>query len=204
MVRAPRVPRRSPSQVVLAAAVLTKAGKPLLSRQFLGLPRSRLESLLSSFPRLVPPTAEHTVLEASGVRYLYLPQDTLYVILITNTISNILLDLNTLALVSRLLIDCATGGRGGSVTEADIEKSAFQILSAWDEVITLGWREHVNLQQVRSVLEMESHEEKIQDIIARVRRRVRFWTLLTPGVEQGARGQGGAQATRQAARDAEA
>lgn len=45
---------------------------------------------------------------------------------------------------------------------------SFEILSAWDEVISLGWRENVNLQQVRSVLEMESHEEKIQEIIARV------------------------------------
>lgn len=51
----------------------------------------------------------------------------------------------------------------------DVMRVAFEILSAWDEVISLGWRENVNLQQVRSVLEMESHEEKIQEIIARVR-----------------------------------
>lgn len=53
--------------------------------------------------------------------------------------------------------------------EQDVLRVSFEILSAWDEVISLGWRENVNLQQVRSVLEMESHEEKIQEIIARVR-----------------------------------
>lgn len=50
----------------------------------------------------------------------------------------------------------------------DVMRVSFEILSAWDEVISLGWRENVNLQQVRSILEMESHEEKIQEIIARV------------------------------------
>ncbi|KAM0755072.1 hypothetical protein T439DRAFT_309935 [Meredithblackwellia eburnea MCA 4105] len=153
--------------VVLAASVVTKGGKPLLSRQFLGLPRSRLESLLSSFPRLVSPASEHTVLEASGVRFVYTPLEDLYVLLITNTQSNILLDLSTLALVTRILTELASGGRGGAVNEQDVLRVSFEILSAWDEVVSLGWRENVNLQQVRSVLEMESHEEKIQEIIAR-------------------------------------
>lgn len=50
----------------------------------------------------------------------------------------------------------------------DVMRVNFEILSAWDEVISMGWRENVNLGQVRNVLEMESHEEKIQEIIARV------------------------------------
>ncbi|KAK4700675.1 coatomer subunit delta, partial [Phenoliferia sp. Uapishka_3] len=141
--------------------------RTLLSRQFLGLPRSRLESLLSSFPRLVSPASEHTVLEASGVRFVYTPLEDLYVLLITNTQSNILLDLSTLALVTRILTELASGGRGGAVGEQDVLRVSFEILSAWDEVVSLGWRENVNLPQVRSVLEMESHEEKIQEIIAR-------------------------------------
>ncbi|KAI5481110.1 hypothetical protein MNV49_005545 [Pseudohyphozyma bogoriensis] len=155
------------TMVVLAASVVTKGGKPLLSRQFLGLPRSRLESLLSSFPRLVSPASEHTVLEASGVRFVYTPLEDLYVLLITNTQSNILLDLSTLSLVTRIVTELASGGRGGAVGEPDVLRVSFEILSAWDEVITLGHRENVNLQQVRSILEMESHEEKIQEIIAR-------------------------------------
>lgn len=137
----------------------------------MGLPRSRLESLLSSFPRLLSPTSEHTVLEASGVRFLYTPLEDLYVLLITNPGSNILLDLGTLSLCTRLVTELASGGRGGAVAEDDVKRVAFDVLEAWDEVVTLGWRENVNLGQVRSTLEMESHEEKIQEIIARVRIR---------------------------------
>ncbi|GAA6046771.1 hypothetical protein JCM3770_005635 [Rhodotorula araucariae] len=153
--------------VVLAASIVTKSGKPILSRQFVDLPRPRLESLLSSFPRLVSPTSEHTVVESSGVRFVYTPLEDLYVLLITNTQSNILLDLSTLSLITRIATELGSGGRGGAIAELDVMRVNFEILSAWDEVISLGWRENVNLQQVRSILEMESHEEKIQEIIAR-------------------------------------
>jgi hypothetical protein len=54
-----------------------------------------------------------------------------------------------------------------SADEREISKNAFELLGAFDEIVSLGYREQVNLMQVRSVLEMESHEEKIQEIIAR-------------------------------------
>ncbi|KAL7338099.1 hypothetical protein BJY59DRAFT_702415 [Rhodotorula toruloides] len=167
LTRSTALHQHSDGQVVLAASIVTKSGKALLSRQFVGMPRPRLESLLSSFPRLVSPTSEHTVVESSGVRFVYTPLEDLYVVLITNTQSNILLDLSTLSLITRIATELGSGGRGGAINELDVMRVNFEILSAWDEVISLGWRENVNLQQVRNILEMESHEEKIQEIIAR-------------------------------------
>ena len=55
-----------------------------------------------------------------------------------------------------------------SYDESEILKNSFELLGAFDEVVSLGYREQVGLIQVRSVLEMESHEERIQEIIARV------------------------------------
>ncbi|KAF9011436.1 Adaptor complexes medium subunit family-domain-containing protein [Cyathus striatus] len=117
--------------------------------------RTRIESLLASFPKLIPTNTQHTSVETPEVRYVYQPLEDLYILLITNKASNILQDIDTLHLFSRVVSDiCRTAD------EREILKNAFELLGAFDEI-------NVNLMQVRSVLEMESHEEKIQEIIAR-------------------------------------
>jgi len=148
--------------VVLAASIVTKAGKPIISRQFLEMPRSRIESLLTSFPKLIPANTQHTSVETVDVRYVYQPLEGLYILLITNKASNILQDIETLHLFARVVSDLCR-----SAEEREISRHAFELLSAFDEIVSLGWREQINLMQVKNVLEMESHEEKIQDIISR-------------------------------------
>ena len=135
----------------------------ILSRQFLEMPRSRIESLLTSFPKLIPANTQHTSVETLDVRYVYQPLEELYILLITNKASNILQDIETLHLFARVVSDLCR-----SAEEREISKHAFELLGAFDEIVSLGWREQVNLMQVKSVLEMESHEEKIQEIISRV------------------------------------
>lgn len=56
----------------------------------LEVPRSRIESLLTSFPKLIPAGSQHTTIETSDVRYVYQPMDDVWVVLITNLGSNIL------------------------------------------------------------------------------------------------------------------
>lgn len=53
------------------------------------------------------------------------------------------------------------------MSEPAILHHSFDLLCAFDEVVSLGYKENVSLSQVRNVLEGESHEEKIQEIIAR-------------------------------------
>ncbi|KAG6845568.1 hypothetical protein H0H87_007247 [Tephrocybe sp. NHM501043] len=124
--------------------------------------RTRIESLLASFPKLIPANTQHTSVETADVRYVYQPLEDLYILLITNKASNILQDIDTLHLFARVVSDLCR-----SADEREISKNAFELLGAFDEIVSMGYRESVNLMQVRSVLEMESHEEKIQEIIAR-------------------------------------
>ncbi|GJJ13281.1 hypothetical protein Clacol_007532 [Clathrus columnatus] len=124
--------------------------------------RSRIDSLLASFPKLIPTNSQHTSIETTDVRYVYQPLDELYILLITNKASNILQDIDTLHLFARVVSDlCRTAD------EREISRQAFELLGAFDEIVSLGWREQINLMQVKNNLEMESHEEKIQEIIAR-------------------------------------
>jgi hypothetical protein len=91
--------------VVLAASIITKLGKPLLSRQYVSMTRIRIEGLLAAFPKLVGSGKQHTYVETENVRYVYQPLEGLFLLLVTNKQSNILEDLETLRLLSKLVPD---------------------------------------------------------------------------------------------------
>jgi len=142
--------------VVISASVCTKTGKAILSRQFMDMSRSRIEGLLASFPKLIDNNEQHTFVETDSVRYVYQPLEELFMVLITNKNSNILQDIETLNLFVRAISDyCHT------INTHEIEEMAFELSSVFDEIVNLGYREYVSIQQLRTISEMESHEEKL-------------------------------------------
>lgn len=86
---------------------IERGGSPsfaaLVSRQFVDMSRIRIEGLLAAFPKLVGSGKQHTYVETENVRYVYQPMETLYLLLVTNKQSNILEDLETLRLLSKLV-----------------------------------------------------------------------------------------------------
>ena len=84
-------------------------------------------------------------------------------VLITNRQSNILQDIDSLHLFAQVVTSICK-----SLDEIEILRNAYELLSAFDEVVTLGYRENLSLSQIKTFLEMESHEERIQEIISRV------------------------------------
>ncbi len=78
----------------------------LVSRQFMDMSRIRIEGLLAAFPKLVGSGKQHTYVETENVRYVYQPMETLFLLLVTNKQSNILEDLETLRLISKLVSAC--------------------------------------------------------------------------------------------------
>ncbi|KAG7173256.1 coatomer subunit delta-like [Homarus americanus] len=152
--------------VLLAAAVCTKSGKALVSRQFVEMTKSRIEGLLAAFPKLMTGGRQHTFVETESVRYVYQPLDRLYMLLITTRASNILEDLETLRLFSRVIPEyCRT------MEESEILDNSFHLIFAFDEIVALGYRESVNLAQIRTFVEMDSHEEKVYRAVRETQER---------------------------------
>lgn len=106
------------------------------------------------------------------MRFVYQPLDELYIVLITNRQSNILQDIDSLHLFAQVTTSICR-----SLDEREILRSAFELLSAFDELVTLGYRENLSLSQIKTFLEMESHEERIQEIIERVGTEGLCWLI---------------------------
>ena len=147
--------------MALSAAVCTKGGKPLVARQFVEMPRVRIEGLLAAFPKLMGSGQKsHTFVETENVRYVYHPLENMYLLLITNKSSNIVEDLETLRLLSAVVKEyCEV------LNEEGVSDAAFELVFAFDEVINLGLREPVTLAQIRTNMEMDSQEEKLHNMI---------------------------------------
>lgn len=146
--------------VVLAASIISKSGKVLASRQFVDMSRIRIEGLLAAFPKLVGTGKQHTYVETENVRYVYQPIEALYLLLITNKQSNILEDLDTLRLLSKLVPEYSP-----SLDEEGVCKAAFQLIFAFDEALSLGNKENITVAQVIQNCEMESQGEKLHKLM---------------------------------------
>jgi hypothetical protein len=135
-----------------------------VSRQYVEMTRLRVEGLLAAFPKLIGHAQQqnHTFVETDTVRYVYQPlENQLYLLLVTTKASNIVEDLSTLRLLAKVIPDVA-----GSIYEDAINDHAFELIFAFDEVIAAGgYREDVSLSIIRTNLLMDSHEEKMANMI---------------------------------------
>lgn len=55
-----------------------------------------------------------------------------------------------------------------TLEENEIAENAFNLIFAFDEIVALGYRESVNLSQIRTYVEMDSHEEKVYQAVRQV------------------------------------
>ena len=153
--------------VVLAVSILNTAGKILLSRQFVDMTRIRIEGLLAAFPKLLGSNKEHTYVETENVRYVYHPLESMYLLCITNKGSNIIEDLATLQMLSKVVPDIC-----GSLTEDAVLRNGFDLVFAFDEVLTGGgYKVDLSMTELRANLTMDSHEEKLHQMIIESKRQ---------------------------------
>lgn len=153
--------------MVVISACISSRVRPLLARQFVDIRRTKVEGLLHAFVKLVDYSgSDHTYLETESVRYVYQPIENLYLVLITTKSSNIFEDLGTLRMFVSIVQETCGESHGMGSLEDSVAAHAFDIVFMLDELISGGYREALTLQQIQSYVAMDSHEEKLQRMIA--------------------------------------
>ena len=138
----------------LSVVICNKKSRIIFARQFFNITRMDLEEYIVQFSRGVDTCKEITHFESDKVRYIFIPIESLYLILITTKNSNIIEDTEILKLIYRLIQDLC-----GAITQESIINNAFEIMLGIDDIVSLGYRNSVNLGQIKQYLQMESIEE---------------------------------------------
>ena len=141
--------------VALSISVCTKTAKIIFSRQFVKMTRMEIEEHIVHFTRNIETCKENSTLESDKTRYIFIPIDNLYLILITDKESNLIEDIEITKIVYRLLQDIC-----GNITEVSIKENAFELIMGIDDIVNMGYRDAVNLAQIKQYLLMDSQNEK--------------------------------------------
>ena len=139
----------------LSVVICNQNSRIIFARQFFNITRMDLEEYIVQFSRGVDSCKEITHFESDKVRYIFIPIESLYLILITTKNSNIIEDTEILKMVYRLIQDLC-----GNINSESIVKNAFEIMLGIDDIVNLGYRNSVNLGQIKQYLQMESIEEQ--------------------------------------------
>ena len=139
----------------LSIVICNKNARIVFARQFFSITRMDLEEYIVQFSRGVDSCKEITHFESDKVRYIFIPIESLYLILITTKNSNIIEDTEILKLIYRLIQDLC-----GQINGESIVKNAFEIMLGIDDIVSLGYRNSVTLGQIKQYLQMESIEEQ--------------------------------------------
>lgn len=143
--------------VVISASICSKSGKILIARQFVAINRLKMEEYMANFPKLIESGRQCTHIETDVIRYVYVPIDKLFLVLITNKDSNIIEDLEVLRQLNQVVVHHCNQ----NIDEKLVLKKAFDLILSFDDVITLGYRESVQMSQLEAYLEMDSTDERI-------------------------------------------
>lgn len=90
--------------------ICNKNAKILLARQFLKMNHLELNELVVQFTRNIESCKESTHIESDTDLYVFIPIDTLYLVIISSKNTNIVESIEIIKLVFRLIQDICKGG----------------------------------------------------------------------------------------------
>ncbi len=141
--------------VAFSCLICTKNAKIIFARQFTKMSRMELEEHAVHFTRNIEACKENNTFESEKTRYIFIPIEHLYLVLLTDKDSNLIEDIEIIKIIFRLIQDIC-----GSISESTITENCFDLLLGIDDIVSLGYRDAVSVAQIKQFLLMDSQDEK--------------------------------------------
>lgn len=141
--------------VALSALICNKNAKIIFARQFTKMTRMELEEHVVNFTRNLESCKETSTFESEKTRYIFIPIENIYLVLLTDKDSNLIEDIEIIRLVYRLIQDIC-----GTISEQNIVENAFEIIMGVDDIVNLGYKEATSIAQIKQYMLMDSKDEK--------------------------------------------
>lgn len=146
--------------MILSAAIVDKDGIVHVARQYTEMTKAKVEAFYMAFSRLITKGKQHTMIETQEVRYVYRAINEFYCVLITDKHSNILEDIKTLSLFVGAITEYISVGKG--IHMDSLTDCRFDLLFLFDELVSMGVRQVENIYQVKTIMAMESEQERLE------------------------------------------
>lgn len=143
--------------------ICDSTGTPLVFKKVSELPSPLVKASLSDMVKSITPEKQHLLFENESVRIIYQPVGSYYLAIATSKTSNIIMDVECLKLVTDIYFEYCHDNSEESILEA-----AFDLLFAFDEIFACGLPQSLRIDQLKSILKMESPEEDAFEALARV------------------------------------
>lgn len=127
------------------------------------MPRNILTQHLNTFFCHLDSDTQHTFIEVDNVRFVYQRMGLLYLVILTTINSNIFEDLETMRTFIRIVNQYCV-----PLNDDTVKKNSFTLIYAFDELISLGYRENVTIEDIKKAIEMSSENEVLAEIIKKV------------------------------------
>lgn len=141
--------------VAISCLICTKNAKIIFARQFLKMSRMELEEHVVHFTRNIEACRESSTFESEKTRYVFIPIEHLYLVLLTDKDSNLIEDMEIIKIIYRLIQDICV-----SISESTIVENCFDLIMGIDDIVNLGYRDAVSVAQIKQFLLMDSQDEK--------------------------------------------
>ncbi len=137
----------------------TSEGRLIFYRNYAPISQSLFEDFAFSLPQTMKKESQHTFAVHGQYRLIYLPIEGLLLSLVTDKNSNILEDIESVAVMKEVVSSII----GSQPDQTAIFDHYVDLVLAFDDMVNLNTRNAISKTQISALLEMESNNEKIHN-----------------------------------------